>query len=100
MLTFRDTGKKFELQGNFCFLLVLKMITKKDYTVDLANSQPRKLMYEFGKEMHFDVQVPGNKSTRDRTLIRLLKSPESWLLGFQQYFYQKMIMIYVTDDTC
>ena len=32
-------------------------------------------MYDFAKEMHFDEKQVGNKSTRDRTLINLLKSP-------------------------
>ena len=32
-------------------------------------------MYDFAKEMHFDTKAQGNKSTRDRTLIKLLKSP-------------------------
>ena len=32
-------------------------------------------MYDFAKEMHFDLNAPGNKSTRDRKLIKLLKSP-------------------------
>ena len=32
-------------------------------------------MFDFAKEMDFDVTGPGNKSTRDRTLIKLLKSP-------------------------
>ena len=32
-------------------------------------------MYDFAKEMNFDLKAPGNKSTRDRTLIKLLKSP-------------------------
>ena len=31
-------------------------------------------MYDFAKEMFFDVRAQGNKSTRDRTLIKLLKS--------------------------
>ena len=31
-------------------------------------------MYDFAKEMHFDLKAQGNKSTRDRTLINLLKS--------------------------
>ena len=31
-------------------------------------------MYDFAK-MYFDVKATGNKSTRDRTLIKLLKSP-------------------------
>ena len=37
--------------------------------------QIKKLMYDFAKEMHFDERRVGNKSTRDRTLIKLLESP-------------------------
>ena len=70
MITFRDTGKEFELQGD-----LLKMITNKNYNVDLASLSDKKLMYDFAKQMHFDVKKIGNKSTRDRTLIKLLKSP-------------------------
>ena len=70
LLTFRDTNKQFELQGDF-----LKMITNKNYNVDLASLSDKKLMYDFAKEMHFDTKAQGNKSTRDRTLIKLLKSP-------------------------
>ena len=69
-LTFRDTNKVFELQGD-----LLKMITNKNYNVDLASLQDRKLMFDFAKEMNFDMKTQGNKSTRDRTLIKLLKSP-------------------------
>ena len=34
-------------------------------------------MYDFVKEMNFDQKAVGKKSTRDRTLIKLLKSPSS-----------------------
>ena len=70
MITFRDTGKDFEIKGD-----LLKMITNKNYNVDLASLSDQKLMYDFAKEMHFDVKKIGNKSTRDRTLTKLLKSP-------------------------
>ena len=70
MLTFRDTGKEFELTGD-----LLKMITNKNFNVDLASLQDKKQMYEFAKEMNFDLKAVGNKSVRDRTLIKLLKSP-------------------------
>ena len=70
LLTFRDTGEKFELQGD-----LLKMITNKNYSVDLASFAEKNLMYVFAKKMKFDVKAPGNKSTGDRTLIKLLKSP-------------------------
>ena len=70
MLTFRDTGKEFELKGD-----LLKMITNKNYNVNHASLADKKLMYDFAKEMHFDEKHVGNKSTRDRTLKNLLKSP-------------------------
>ena len=70
MITFCDTGKEFELKGD-----LLKMITNKNYNVDHASLSDKKLMYDFAKEMNFDLKVQGNKSTRDRTLIKLLKSP-------------------------
>ena len=70
MLTFRDTGKKFELKGD-----LLKMITNKNYNVNHASLSDKKLMYEFAKEMHFDERRNGNKSTRDKTLKKLLNSP-------------------------
>ena len=70
MLTFRDTNKQFELSGD-----LLEMITNNKYNVDLASLADKKLMYDFAKEMHFDQNAVGNKSTRDRKLIKLLKSP-------------------------
>ena len=70
MLTFRDTGKEFELKGE-----LLKMITNKNYNVILVSLPDKKLMYDFAKEMNFDTKTQGNKSTRDRTLIKLLNSP-------------------------
>ena len=70
LLTFRDTDKEFELKGD-----LLKMITNKNFNVDLASLADKKLMYDFAKEMHFDTKALGNKSTRDRTLIKLLRSP-------------------------
>ena len=70
LLTFRDTNKVFKLRGD-----LLKMITNKNYNVDLANLSDKKLMYDFAKEKNFEIKAQGNKSTRDRTLIKILKSP-------------------------
>ena len=70
LLTFRDTNKQFELKGD-----LLKMITNKNYNIDLASLSDKKLMYDFAKEMHFDQRRIGNKSTRDKTLLKLLNSP-------------------------
>ena len=70
LLTFRDTGKEFELKGD-----LLKMITNNNYNVDHASLADKKFIYDFAKEMHFDMKAVGKKSTRDRTLVKLLKSP-------------------------
>ena len=51
------------------------MITNSNFNVDLASLSDKKLMHNFAKEMHFDTKAQGNKSTRDRTRINLLKSP-------------------------
>ena len=76
MLTFRDTNKQFELKGD-----LLEMITNSKFNVDLASLSDKKLMYEFAKEMHFDQNAVGNKSIRDRKLIKLLKSPGLMVSG-------------------
>ena len=60
ILTFRDTGKKFELTGD-----LLEMITNSKYNVNLASLADKKLMYDFAKEMNFDLKAVGNKSIRD-----------------------------------
>ena len=70
MLTFRDTNKQFEIKGD-----LLEMITNSKFNVDLASLSDKELMYDFAKEMHFDPKASGNKSTRDRKLIKLLNSP-------------------------
>ena len=49
------------------------MVTYKNYNVNLASLSDKKLMYDFAKEMNSDLKATGNKSTRDRTLIKLLK---------------------------
>ena len=51
------------------------MITNKNYNVDLASLQDKKLMYDLAKEMNFDLNAQGNKSALDRSLIKLLKPP-------------------------
>ena len=81
MLTFRDTNKQFELKGD-----LLKMITNTKFNVDLASLSDKKLMYDFAREMHFDLKAPGNKSTRDRKLIKLLESPAIMASGITTIF--------------
>ena len=81
MLTFHDTGKEFELKGD-----LLKMITNKNYTVDLDTLADEKVMYVFAKEKHFDIRALGNETTRDRTLINLLESPAITASGISTIF--------------
>ena len=47
----------------------------KNYNVDLASLSDQKLKYDFAKAMDFDKTSSGNQSTRDRTPIKLHKSP-------------------------
>ena len=70
LLRFRDTGEEFELKRDLS-----KMITNKNYKVDLASLVDKKLHYDSAKEMYFDVKGSSNKYTGDRTLIKLLKLP-------------------------
>ena len=65
LLTFRDSNETLESKGD-----PLKMITNKNYNVDLASLLDKKLMYDFANESYFDVRAPGKKSTRDKTLIK------------------------------
>ena len=51
------------------------MITNKNYNVHFGSLEDKKLMYDFAKEMHFDVRGLSRKYTRDNTPIKLLKSP-------------------------
>ena len=81
-LKFCDTGKEFDLTGD-----LLEMITNSKYNVDHASLADKKLMYDFAKEMHFDLKAVGNKSTRDKTLIKLLKSPAILASGISKTIF-------------
>ena len=70
LLTFRDTDKKLKLEGD-----ILKLMTNKNYNVDIANLLDKELMYEYAKEIYFDDNASGKKSTRDKSFIKLPKSP-------------------------
>ena len=93
LFLFRDTGKKFELKGDLS-----ERITNKNNNVDLASFADKKLMYNFAKEMHFDLKARGNKSTRYRTLIKL---PESPGLRFSASGTSKTIFLpFYGDELC
>ena len=82
MLTFRDTNKQFELTGD-----LLEMITNKDYNVDHASLADKKVLYDFAKEMQFDMKAVGKKPNRDKTLIELLKSPAILASGISKTIF-------------
>ena len=75
-VTFRDSIKSFELDGD-----ILKAMTNYHFNVAPSKPQERKLMYEFGKEMKFNIKQVGRKSPRDRSLKKLLKSAAIMALG-------------------
>ena len=70
LLTFRDTDQKFELKGG-----LFTRITNKNYNVHLASLSDKKLMFDYAKDMYFNVRKSGIKNTRDKPLIKLLNSP-------------------------
>ena len=68
MLIFRDSNKSFKLDGDR-----LETMTNYDFNVGHSNPKDKKLIYEFAKEMSFDIKEKGRKN--DKELIKLLKSP-------------------------
>ena len=67
MITFSDTDKSFELDGE-----LLKLMTNYIFNVDHSNTQDRKLIYEFKKEMKFDIKKVGRPSTGDKSVLKIL----------------------------
>ena len=67
--TFTDSNKSFKLDGD-----LLETMTNYDFNVSRSNPEDQKLIYEFGKEMKFDIKQKGRKSNRDKSMIKLFKS--------------------------
>ena len=82
MLISRDSNKSFKLDGD-----LLETVTNYDFNIDHSNQQDRKLIYQFGKEMKFDIKQKGRKSDRDKSLIRLLKSPAIMASGISKTIF-------------
>ena len=53
-------------------------------------------MYDLAKEVQFDVRGQGNKSTRDRTQLKLLKSPAIMTAGISYIIFLSS----VTNELC
>ena len=79
MITFRDSNKTFRLEGD-----LLKVITNYKFNVDHSNQQDRKIIYEFAKEMNYDVKSTGRPSTRHNSMVRLLEQPAIMASGFSK----------------
>ena len=65
---------------------LLEAITNYDFNIYRSNQQDRKLLYEFAKEMKFNIKGKGNKSDRDKSVIRLLKSSPIMASGISTIF--------------
>ena len=79
MITFRDTNKTFKLEGD-----LLKVITNYKFNTDHSSPQDKKLIYEFAKEMNYDVKSTGRPSVRHNSIIRLFDQPAVMASGFSK----------------
>ena len=79
MITFRDSNKTFRLEGD-----LLKVITNYKFNVDHSSLQDKKLIYEFAKEMKYDIDSIGRPSVRHNSMIRLLEQPAIMASGFSK----------------
>ena len=70
MLLFRDSNKSFILDGDLS-----ETMTNYDFNVSHSDPKDQKLVYEFGKEMNFNIRQKGRKSDRDKSMIKLFESP-------------------------
>ena len=79
MIAFRDSNKTFRLEGD-----LLKLITNYRFIVDHSSPQDKKLIYEFAKEMKYDINSTGRPSVRHNSMIRLLDQPAIMASGFSK----------------
>ena len=90
LLTFRDSNKSLKLDGD-----LLETMKNYDFNVIHSNPTHQKLIYEFGKEMKVTIKQKGRKSNRDKSMIRLLKSPAIMATGIS-----KIVLSSDLDDFC
>ena len=82
MLTFRDSNKSFQLDGD-----LLEFITNYDFNVSHSNPKDQKLIYEFGKEMNFVIKQKGRKSDRDKSMMKFFESPAIMASGISKTIF-------------
>ena len=59
-------------------------MTNYVFNVSHSNPKDQKLICEFGKEMNFNIKQKGRKSDRNRSLIKLVKSPAIMASGISK----------------
>ena len=91
MLLFRDSNKTFKLDGD-----LLETMTNYDFNVSHSDPKDQKPIYEFGKEMNFNIRQKGRKSDRDKSMKKLLKSPAIMASGISNI----IILSSDPDDLC
>ena len=91
MSTFRDSNNTFKLDGD-----LLETTTNYDYNVSQSNPKDQKLIDEFGKEMKFNIKQKGRKSDRDKSMLKLLKSPAFMASGISKTIFLSSD----TDELC
>ena len=79
MKIFRDSNKSFKLERD-----LLKLITNHKFNANHSSPQDKKLIYEFAKEMNYDVKSIGRPSTRHTSIIKILESPSIMASGISK----------------
>ena len=82
MLLFRDSNKSFKLDGD-----LLETMTNNEFNVSHSDPKDQKLIYEFGKEMNFNIKQKGRKGDRDKSMTKLLKSPAIMASGISNTIF-------------
>ena len=82
MITFRDSNKSFKLDGD-----LPETTTNYVFNVNHANQQDRTLIIEFEKETRLDIKQKGRKSIRDKSMVKLLKSPAITASGISKTIF-------------
>ena len=82
LITFRDSNKNFRLEGD-----LLKVITNYKFNVDHSSSQDKKIIYNFAKEMNYDINSAGRPSVRHNSIIKLLEQPAIMASGISKILF-------------
>ena len=82
MITFRDSIKSFKLEGD-----LLKLITDYKFNADYSSPQDKKLIYEFAKEMNYDIKSIGRPGVRHNSIVKILNSPAILASGISKTIF-------------